>query len=110
MNRIDIYIDMLSFALPHIRNVQTHGPIRKARDKSCYHEAELLHNIVNSLKGTEICDQDIYFLNNQARYYLENTSDKICTNYHFHKKRIKMLFELVPEAMRSQLVWQGPAD
>ncbi|OTA17371.1 hypothetical protein Xvie_01223 [Xenorhabdus vietnamensis] len=26
MNRIDIYIEMLRFALPHIRNVQTLDP------------------------------------------------------------------------------------
>ncbi|MDC9597260.1 hypothetical protein [Xenorhabdus anantnagensis] len=110
MNRIDRYIEMLSFALPYIRNVQTLGPIRKGTNKSCYHEAELLHNIVSSLKETEICNQDIHFLNNQARYYLENANDKMCANYHFHKERIKMLFKLVPDKMKQKLQWQGPKD
>ncbi|MCC8379896.1 hypothetical protein [Xenorhabdus sp. PB30.3] len=100
---------MLRFALPHIRNVQTHGFIRKGRDKSCYQEAELLHDIVSSLKETEICEHDIYFLNSQARYYLEN-ADRVCSNYNYHKKRIKMLFELVPDEMRNKLEWKGPED
>ncbi|PHM48330.1 hypothetical protein [Xenorhabdus miraniensis] len=108
MKRIDIYIEMLSFALPYIRNVQTLSPIRKGRDKSCYHEAELLHDIVKSLRETKNCNHDIYFLNNQARYYLENANSKICANYQFHKERIKMLFELVPDEMKKQLQWSGP--
>ncbi|MEQ1964826.1 hypothetical protein ABLB69_17005 [Xenorhabdus khoisanae] len=53
---------------------------------------------------------DIYFLNNQARYYLENANSKMCANYQFHKERIKMLFDLVPDEMKKQLQWSGPED
>ncbi|MDC9588790.1 zinc ABC transporter substrate-binding protein [Xenorhabdus sp. XENO-10] len=84
-----IYIETLSFALPYIRNVQALGLIRKE---------------------TEICNKNIHFLNNQARYYLENANDKMCSNYHFHKERIKMLFKLVPDEMKQKLQWQGPKD
>ena len=108
MNRIDIYIDMLSVALPYIRNLQTHGFLRKMIDKSCYYEAELLHNIVGSLREPNFCNWDIYFLNNQAKYYIENADEKICPNYTSHKKNIKNLFNLVPDSRKKELSWSGP--
>ena len=39
MDKREIYIEMLYWALPHIRNLQTHGMFKKALDKSCYLEA-----------------------------------------------------------------------
>ncbi|WP_017345887.1 hypothetical protein [Pantoea sp. A4] len=107
MNRIDIYIKMLGLALPYIRNVQSHGFIVKSRDKSCYYEADLLHSVVNSLKEVEISSWDIYFLNIQARYYIENANG-ICPNYLAHKGCIISLFNLIPDPMKKDLEWDCP--
>lgn len=108
MNRLDIYVDMLSISLPYIRGVQSHGFIRKIIDKSCYYEAELLHNIVGSLRKSNFCSWDIYFLNNQAKFYLENANEKICPNYTAHKENIKKLFNMVPDNRKRELSWSGP--
>ena len=105
MNRIDIYIEMLRAALPYIRNVQSHGVLTKGFDKPCYYESELLHNIVGSLNRDDICEWDIHFLNNQAKYYIDSANDKICPNYCLHKKHIKMIFELIPEHLKEKLQW-----
>lgn len=96
MNKNEIYISMLKASLPYIRNVQTAGWLRKARDRSCYLESELLHNVVGSLSSEEFTSKDIYFLNKQARYYLEHATPKDCANYYQHKKNIELLFKLVP--------------
>ncbi|OKP00296.1 hypothetical protein [Xenorhabdus eapokensis] len=108
MRKIIIYSNMLNKSLSYIRNVQTHSCFRKAFDKSCYMEAELLHNIVISLTDEEMTLHDIFFLNNHARFYLENTNDKECANYYSHQDDIKKLFSIVPEYLKNQLEWQGP--
>ncbi|QIF93140.1 hypothetical protein [Proteus vulgaris] len=108
MKRIEIYSEMLWWALSHIRNVQTHSFIRKGKNKSCGFEAELLHNVVGTLPTEGMNDNDIYFLNVQAKYYLDNANEKICDNYNVHKKNIKRLFEIVPEHLKDQLKWDGP--
>lgn len=108
MKKIEIYSEMLWWSLSHIRNVQTHSFIRKGRNKSCGFEAELLHNVVGTLPTEEMTDNDIYFLNVQAKYYLDNASERICDNYNVHKENIKRLFEIVPEHLKDQLKWDGP--
>ena len=103
MNRIDIYLDMLSVALPYIRNIQTHGFLRKSFDRSCCYEAELLHNIVGSLREPNFCSWDIYFLNNQAKFYIEKADESMCPNYKSHEKNIKQLFKLVPDNIKKRI-------
>ncbi|MDC9606623.1 hypothetical protein [Xenorhabdus griffiniae] len=108
MDKITIYSEMLNMALSYIRNIQTFSAFKKAFDKTCYHEAELLHDIVKSLSQSEMTEHDIFFLNNHARYYLENASPKYYNNYNSHRKNIKLLFKLVPEHLKNKLEWQGP--
>ncbi|MDE9557579.1 hypothetical protein KKJ06_19675 [Xenorhabdus bovienii] len=108
MRKISIYSNMLCKSLSYIRNVQTHSCFRKAFDKSCYMEAELLHNIVTSLTEEEMTEHDVFFLNNHARFYLENARDKECANYHSHEDDIKKLFSIVPDHLKNQLEWLGP--
>lgn len=108
MKKLEIYSEMLWWSLSHIRNVQTHSFISKGKNKSCGFEAELLHGVVVTLPEEEITDNDIYFLNVQARYYLDNANERICCNYNVHKKNIKRLFEIVPDDLKGKLKWKGP--
>ncbi|EST58037.1 hypothetical protein K151_2093 [Proteus hauseri ZMd44] len=71
-------------------------------------EAELLHNIVISLTEEEMTEHDVFFLNNHARFYLENAHDKKCANYYSHEDDIKKLFSIVPEHLKDKLEWDGP--
>lgn len=105
-----IYVRMLSLVLPYIRNIQSLGEGVKGKDQSCFFEAELVHNLTNSLLDSEFSEHDIWFLNYQAKSYLENCSDRISPNYHEHLKSIKSLFELVPDELRDKLLWAGPED
>ena len=105
-----IYVRMLSLSLPYIRNIQSLGEKAKGKDQSCFFEAELVHNLTNSLLDSEFSEHDIWFLNYQARSYFENCNDRISPNYHEHLKSIKALFDLVPDELRSKLLWSGPDD
>ncbi|KMJ45889.1 hypothetical protein AB204_06770 [Xenorhabdus khoisanae] len=108
MRKIDIYSNMLWRSLSYIRNIQTQTFIGKAFNKSCYYEAELLHNVVMSITEEEMTSNDIYFLNTQARFYLENADKRKCTNYFSHENDIKKLFSIVPEHLKEKLEWHGP--
>ncbi|MWP60935.1 zinc ABC transporter substrate-binding protein [Gilliamella sp. Pas-s25] len=108
MNKCDIYKEMLDFALSYIRNVQSQNAIRKAKDISCFYEAELVHNIMISILETDFKEHDIWFLNNQAKFYYDNCNEDISPNYRGHIERIKKLFELVPYQLRNKLIWSGP--
>ncbi|MBG2802985.1 hypothetical protein NA898_15880 [Proteus cibi] len=108
MRKIEIYSNMLWRSLSYIRNIQTQTCIGKAFNKSCYYEAELLHNVVISIIEEEITSNDIYFLNNQAKFYLEKANKRECTNYFSHQDDIKKLFSIVPEHLKDKLEWDGP--
>lgn len=108
MQKNEIYIEMLRCCLPHIRNVQTHGVFRKATDKSCYYEAELVHNIALTILNPAFEMHDIHFLNHQAKYYVENCSAKISINYEQQVRFIKEIFKLVPDDLKEYLYWEGP--
>ncbi|WP_437215262.1 zinc ABC transporter substrate-binding protein [Pectobacterium sp. LFLA-215] len=105
INKNEIYVKMLILAIPYIRNVQSH---KGRTDRSCYHEAELVHNLAYTILTPDFEDHDIYFLNNQARYYIENCSDDISIAYSGQKELISSLFEMVPQEMKSKLLWEGP--
>jgi hypothetical protein len=105
LKKNEIYIKMLLLSIPYIRNMQQH---KKLSDLSCYYEAELVHNLVYTILTPDFEDHDIYFLNNQARYYIENCSDDISIVYSGQKELISSLFEMVPQEMKSKLQWEGP--
>ncbi|TKK33432.1 zinc ABC transporter substrate-binding protein [Pseudomonas sp. CFBP13528] len=104
----EIYIKMLSLALSYIRNTQTLDERIKGKDRSCYFEAELVHNLSSSFLSSEFFEHDIWFLNHQAKYYFDNCSDDISPNYWEHLKLIRALFELVPDTLKAKLLWVGP--
>jgi hypothetical protein len=98
-----IYQELLRTGLASIRNVQTHSSWQKVFNKSCYYESELLHRLPFSILDPEFSDQDVWFLNNQARWYYENARGTV--NYEHFAKLITELLGLVPITIRSQLKW-----
>lgn len=108
MKKNEVYIEMLGWALPYIRNVQSQSALRKAHDKSCYYEAELVHNLPYKILSQDFDESDVHFLNNQAKYYFESCNEDISPNYNGHVACIKKLFHLVPKDLKGKLIWDGP--
>lgn len=108
MKKNEIYIKMLSLALPYIRNIQSLGKKEKGQDTSCYFEAELVHNLMQTLLISDFVEHDVWFLNNQAKYYFEKCSEDISPNYNQQVEYIKSLFKMVPDSLTTKLLWQGP--
>lgn len=104
----EIYKIMLMRAIPHIRNVQSSSMFTKALDKSCYQEAELVHNLYVSILIPEFIEHDIWFLNYQARRYYEQPKSVRSNYYEAQCSSITELFNLIPENMKGGLLWAGP--
>lgn len=51
---------------------------------------------------------DIHFLNHQEKYYVENFSAKISTNYEQQVRFIEEIFKLVPDDLKEYLYWERP--
>lgn len=108
MTKNEIYIDMLFWILPYIRNIQSQNKKIKSEDLSCYYESELIHNLPNKILINEFTSSDISFLNYQARYYHEKCNSTISILYSKNIEYIKLLFNLVPDDLKNQLEWSGP--
>ena len=104
----EIYTELLFWSLPTIRNIQSRSAWIKARDKSCYQEAEFVHTLHSSILEPEFVDNDIYFLNHQARTYFKNGNCSIA--YNAQIELLNELFSLVPKELKNELVWQGPSS
>jgi hypothetical protein len=99
-----VYQDLLMFTLPMFRNRETWPWWRRIR--SWYPEAELVHNIYQSIHEPDFVAHDIHFLNYQARIFV--ATGQASWNYAGHVKQIRRLFALVPHDMRESLLWPGP--
>ncbi|WP_250209553.1 zinc ABC transporter substrate-binding protein [Morganella morganii] len=108
MKKNEIYVKMLSLSLPYIRNVQSLSDKEKASDSSCYFEAELVHNLMHTLLTSDFSEHDLWFLNNQAKFYFERCNEDISPNYIQHVEYIKLLFGIVPTDLKVKLLWDGP--
>jgi hypothetical protein len=105
-----IYREMLWWTLPHLRNISTHSWWRRLRDRSSYYEAELIHNLPVSMFEPEFVEHDIWFLNVQARAYVQGCNQAISHLYPQQVARIRELFALAPDSLRSKLEWSGPTQ
>lgn len=108
----ELYQDMLWWGLPWIWNVATWGWWRRWRGrlacKGAWCEAELIHNLPNSILEEEFTEHDICFLNHQARCYYEQCSSQLSPLYSAQMERLHELFSLVPPELRCKLEWPGP--
>ena len=104
-----IYCDLLRRGLPWLRSVQGLRFWHRKHRQGLYAETEFLHNLYVSLLEPEFVAHDIWFLNHQARWYLQNANLTYCPNLDANRAAIQELFHLVPEHMRAELEWDGPA-
>lgn len=109
MEKNKVYLDMLFWVLPHIRNMSTHGPFTRLKDKSVYYESELVSQFHLLLRHREFDESDVCFLNTQARWYYENCDKPKSILYPSQVERISLLFTMVPEEMKGLLKWNGPS-
>jgi hypothetical protein len=103
-----VYQEILRQTLPVLRNISTLHWWSRLRDRSAYYEAQLVHNLPVCLLEPEFAEVDIWFLNHHARFYCRECSAELSCIYPGQVERIRKLFTLVPEPMRSKLEWQGP--
>jgi len=108
MDKSEVYLDMLFWSLPHIRNIATHNPLARLKDRSTYYESELVCQFHLLLKYKSFTKNDISFLNFRARWYYENCDKNKSILYPSQVKRISLLFAMVPEEMKGLLEWNGP--
>lgn len=108
MRKNDIYLDLLHVTLIHLRMVASSGLLYRIKDRSALFETDLIHKFHVFLSEDEFGDDDIQFLNYQARYYYENCNQKISMLYNDHLESFSKLFSLVPEHLQAKLEWKGP--
>ncbi len=114
----EIYKDILSWALPSLRNrlswfyrvrpLRLLSRKRQIDFRSYYEVAQFVHNLYVSILDESFTDHDIHFLNYQARAFFERNNDKECLHYSLFVYYIQELFKEVPVAMRDKLLWPGP--
>jgi len=104
-----IYIEILERILPFMRNIQTHSAWRRFRYGSLYAEMELVHNLPRILVYPEFTEQDVHWLNSQARIFYKDGNNPVHGFYDSITELISELFSLVPEPLKEKLFWQGPA-
>ena len=104
----EIYSEILFWALPYIRNVQSQGWFRRACDRSCYFETQFVHRLPDLILEPEFSEQDVDFLNFHARYYFDHAKHGLCPNSPAHRPLVVELMHLVPERLKESLTWPGP--
>ncbi|NIG77540.1 zinc ABC transporter substrate-binding protein [Klebsiella sp. Ap-873] len=108
MYKNELYVKMLELALPYIRNLLQLERKEKILNLSCYLEAEFVHNLTVTILDKNFTDHDIWFLNHQAKAYFEKCNEDISPNYNQNIMYIKELFSIVPNDLKSKLIWVGP--
>jgi hypothetical protein len=104
------YQAILVKILPWLRNVSTWSWLQRFRDKSCYFDTQLVHNLPISMWEEDFVDHDIWFLNHQARAYVERCNPQISPNYDAVVVCIRNLFKMIPEERKAELEWGGPSS
>ncbi len=99
----ELYIDILELLLPHARNVQTWGMLRRTFYSDLYPELELVHNIPPLLAKGEFCKEDVFWLNTQACNYLEQLRKGDHPHCSAIKYDIQQLENLVPSELNESL-------
>lgn len=111
----ELYLEILERILPSVRNLETHPYLYRAiwypiRFGSFFPELELVHNLHRCLIYPEFQKRDIWWLNCQARNYVQEGRKRNRPHYSMICSLIEELLLIVPEELRSELTWLGPLD
>lgn len=104
----ELYLKILGMVLPFMRNIQRHSLWRRATYGSFYLEMELVHNLPDCLMTPEFSEKDVYWLNTQARMFVEGGGNRTHGFYDEITSCISKLIALVPESLKDKLTWRGP--
>ena len=104
----ELYIHLASFTLASMRNLHTwRNRWLIWKYGNFLPELELVHNLHHLLVNPDFEVYDIYWLNTQAKQFVQNCS-KERNYYHLVCNDIKELIALVPDNLKAELRWQGP--
>jgi hypothetical protein len=103
-----LYCEILECILPFIRNIQTHSSWDRWRYGAFYPEMELVHNMHRIVIFPEFTEHDIYWLNSQARIFVNRGNNPVHGFYEPIVAIIAELFSMVPEPLKQKLTWRGP--
>lgn len=106
----ELYAELLGRTLPSLRNLSTQSWWHRARNRAFFFESELVHNLFVSILDPEFGSHDLWFLNRQARAYVDSCSEKVSSLYKANLETISELFKIVPESQRNALDWPGPSS
>ena len=97
----EAYLELLFWILPEIRNVQTWRPLKRMLKGNCYPEAELVHNIPDILRESNVVsDRDVWWLNIQAKNYLVLPNSKFSIQV---SRQANRLVDLLPPDLKSRI-------
>lgn len=98
-----IYLEMVEKALWLSRNRQTRSFLGKAFDKTCIEELELVHGLPVLIMEDKFGEGDVWFLNTQAKNYLNSNNLKSSSNYNFYKDSIAKITNLLPRDLINKI-------
>lgn len=114
----EIYREILSFALPESRNTLSQfnrvrcwrilSRKQQLHFRETYEVAQFVHNLYVSILAEDFTSHDIWFLNVQARSFIERNNEKNCCLYSLFAYYIQELFKIVPDTLKDKLEWNGP--
>lgn len=108
--KIEIYLEIMRVILPYVRNENSKSGWKRLLMRDVYPELELVHNIPPLMRGGEVSETDVYWINVQAKNYAdscERTPRAFCD---IVLCCIEDLVVLVPTELRCQLSWKGPSS
>jgi len=103
-----MYLKILGVILPLFRNIHQQHWWHRIKAPSFFLDAELVHNLPECLVHAEFTKADIWWMNTQARLFVENGDESKCAFYGEFVKLITELFSLVPDNLQGELSWSGP--
>lgn len=96
-----IYREFLRRGLSWLRSVKGLRLWNRKQRFALYVETEFLHNLYVSILEPDFIDHDIWFLNKQARWYIDNADPNCCPNLTANRESIREMFQLgfVPKGL-----------
>lgn len=114
----ELYREILRWALPQSRNALSQfrqvrrwrmlSQKRQLHLRGSYEVAQFVHNLYGSILEEDFIAHDLWFLDVQARSFIEGNDDRTCYCYSLYAYYVQELFKIVPANLKDQLKWNGP--
>lgn len=104
----ELYLRIFDMILPFLRNIQRQSALQRMKLGAFYDEVELVHNLPRCLTVSEMTEYDVYWLNTQARMFVERGGNKAHGFYDDIVACLTELVAMVPPHLKHLMTWQGP--